>query len=208
MLKPKISEKERIIKSLISTKGLKKSDCSDVIEKICLVPYVFVSDLKKCKKFTVKVCKDNITNIYKELKGVTPRGWNEKYTWQDVNGCFTLCNSSDIFNVAIALAKDERGRFVDPRTSNSHCIVLHEMGHAVDYLYKISNSKSFKIARNKDFDRLTPYLKQEGKPGQEETFAEVFARFYGDCDYLKEELPNLYNYFLTLTYKIKPDQQL
>lgn len=206
--KIKISQKERILRSVICVKGIKKSDCSDVIEKLCLVPYVFVSALKDCKNFKINICKDNITNIYKELKSITPRGWDKKYSWDDVNGCFASCDHTDNFNVSIALTKDERGYLIDVNKTGSHCVVLHEMGHAVDHLYRISNSKKFKNVRRKDFDRLTPYLKQEGEAGLLETFAEVFARFYGDCDYLKEELPNLYNYFLMLTVDINPDQQL
>ena len=80
----------------------------------------------------------------------------------------------------------------------SRNVVLHEAGHAVDAHAPAdlkSSSPAFNDARNKDYNSLSPYEQQPGAAGQEETYAESIAEYYGGNEKYAETHPNIYNHW-------------
>lgn len=97
------------------------------------------------------------------LKGVTPRGWPEHLTWDIVAGGY-----------------NNLSRAVMAGVGDSGCVslMLHEYGHAVGGLLELDNSPELKQIHKEIYDKLDPYLQQDGpggKVGCQELFAEGFG---------------------------------
>lgn len=100
--------------------------------------------------------------------GQQPRGWQPGATWEGVPGAYNP-NSKSVVAGA--------GRH------GSHSVVLHELGHAIGGLMRFEKHKDIDAAHRRLFDKLPPYLKQDGPggaAGKQEFFAEVFATYVKD----------------------------
>lgn len=137
----------------------------------------------------VWVCKNSVTEIRADLRGVRPRGWPVGKTWDNVPGLFDPGNNRTIIAT--------RGGVV-PATGDghgSHNLVIHEVGHAVDHNSAASNSPAFVASRDADKAGLSAYEKQAGTAGKEETYAESMGRYYGGDATDKANNPNLNEYW-------------
>ncbi|MFD8249620.1 hypothetical protein [Nocardia sp. NPDC059691] len=102
-----------------------------------------------------------VTDVLPELRGVTPRGWPRKKTWDGVPGLYN---------------KSTR-RVVLGGRGKHDCVSLavHETGHAFDRaIGNASESVEFRKLYDK-MDTREPYFAQPGNAGREETFAEGLA---------------------------------
>jgi hypothetical protein len=187
---PKVALK-KAAESLVETGGTADDGDKDVVVKELLkIPLVALSQLKK-KGVKVVVCRNSVTEIKTELKGVRPRGWPAGKTWDAVPGLY----DGGAKRVIIATRK---GRVPPPGDGHgSHNLVLHEVGHAIGETVSKGSEEDpkFIAARNKDKARLDAYEGQAGTAGIEETYAESFGRFYGKDPADKKAYPNLHKYW-------------
>jgi hypothetical protein len=144
------------------------------------------------------VCRGSITEYRTDLRGVHPRGWPPGATWDTVPG------ANDPGTNEVIIATIGHGTAAGPHvpaTGEGHGssnLVLHEAAHAVDGNHSgPSNSMgaAFNNARNADTATLSRYESLAGTTGQEETYAESAARYYGDDSNDAANHPNLHNYW-------------
>lgn len=147
-------------------------------------------------------CRDSVTDYCTELKGVKPRGWPPGATWDSVPGVYDPTRRV----VVVSTAKSSGGGRHVPGPGEGHSahnLALHELGHALDYLKAVpdarSSGRTFDAAYDADRKSLEKlketYLLQSGDAGNEESFAESFARYFGGAATFKKELPHLYAYW-------------
>jgi hypothetical protein len=102
-----------------------------------------------------------VTDVMTELRGVTPRGWPDGTTWDNVPG---LHDPST--NRVILGGQGAHG---------SGSLAVHETGHALDHaMGDASDSVEFRQLYDK-MGTTNPYLAQPGVAGRQETFAEGLA---------------------------------
>jgi hypothetical protein len=121
----------------------------------------------------------HMSDIYPELKGVTPRGWRKGSTWDEASGGYKVASKE----IAITeYKKGYGGRFL--KSGDTRDVFPHEYGHAVDRSYmpgrNFSNDDLFVKAYNKDVEALSgdeyvEYFLQSGSAGRQETFAQLFS---------------------------------
>jgi hypothetical protein len=183
--------KQAVAESLVEAGGTAgDSDKALVVAELIIVPLPALNALKK-KGVKVVVCRGSVTEIRKDLKGVRPRGWPEGKTWDSVPGL----SDPNTNRVIIAI---RNGRV--PPTGDghgAHNLVLHEVGHAIGDAVPSGGvtDPKFVAARNKDKSRLDAYEGQTGDAGVQETYAESFARFYGNDPADAKTYPNLHAYW-------------
>lgn len=68
---------------------------------------------------------------------------------------------------------------------------------AIDDAVAGNRDPAFRAARTADAANLSAYEGQAGRPGLEETYAESFARFYGNNSDDAALYPNLHAYWAT-----------
>ncbi len=145
-----------------TTPAATRADIDAVLQELSLVPPAVLDQLAR---YGVKivVCHDTITEHLTELAGVRPRGWPPGSTWDDVPGL----HLPGRYEVVVA-AEIKRDR-----------TVLHELGHAFDYVtaLKLRQSDAYTTARDADHARLGGYFAGHSPAADEETFAESFAQF-------------------------------
>ncbi len=155
----------------------------------------------------IVVCRGSITEHRTDLAGVHPRGWPAGSTWDSVPGVF----SSDRNELVIATTGHgtPAGAHV-PATGEGHGssnLVLHEGAHGIDHNGPAgvnSGSSGFNAARTADAPTLSAYENQPGAAGQEESFAESAARYYGGDPNDAANHPNLNNYWAGDPYAPPP----
>lgn len=147
----------------------------------------------------VVVCRGSVTDYLTDLKGVHPRGWRAGATWDNVPGDYRRTTNEVV--IAVIGHRTAAGPHV-PRTGEGHGsfnMVLHESTHAIDRQPFGSPPRNsdpdFQAARTADFASLTPYQKQPGDAGLEETYAESAARFFGGDPTDAVNHPNLHAYW-------------
>lgn len=146
----------------------------------------------------IVVCRGSITEYRTDLRGVRPRGWPAGSTWDTVPGVF----NGDRNELVIATTGHgtPAGAHV-PATGEGHGsanLVLHEGAHGIDHNAPAganSSSAGFNAARNSDSGTLSPYESQAGTAGQQETYAESAARYYGGDPNDAAAHPNLHNHW-------------
>src|SRR5581483_6677112 len=147
----------------------------------------------------VVAARGSVTDFYTDLQGVQPRGWDAGRTWDEVPG---VARGRQIV-IATTGQGTAQGTHV-PVTGEGHGsynMTLHEIGHGVDSWPGSSSSNvlsqrpDFLAARQLDANTLSTYESQAGGAGPSETYAESFARFYGDDPTFPTERPNLYRLF-------------
>ncbi len=184
-------------KSLTRTAG--KGEASDVdlvVAELEKWPAETIMALE-AQATKVVVCRGSITDYRTDLKGVTPRGWPPKSTWDTVPGVCT----SDRNEVVIAVIGHASGKPHVAQTGEGHGsvnLVVHESGHAVDLCTgDVSRSKQarFQAARTKDLKTLSAYESQPDPAGTEETWAESAARYYSKDPGDAKAHPNLHAFW-------------
>jgi len=125
----------------------------------------------------VNVCRGSVTDARPDLRGVHPRGWPAGSVWDNVPGA-TIGN--DIF---VATTGHPANPHIPPNGEGhgSANMMFHEIFHGIDNTGvggHRSTAADFNNARTTDIGSLTPYQRQPGAAGQEETYAESAARFY------------------------------
>ena len=174
------------------------ADKKVVAAELIKIPLVALTALKT-KGVKVVVCRNSVTEIRTDLKGVRPRGWPAGKSWDTVPGL----NDPDKNRVIIAT----RGGKVPP-TGDGHGavnLVLHEVGHAIGDAVPQGGvaDPAFITARDADKAKLDRYEGQAGNAGVRETYAESFARFYaGDPDDAKTS-PHLHAYWVSNPFVAK-----
>lgn len=138
----------------------------------------------------VVVCRNSVTEIRTDLRGVRPRGWPEGRTWDNVPGL----NDPSGNRVIIAT---RNGRIPPPGDGHAASnLVLHEVGHGIDdAVGGGSNTEEFQTARTADQAHLSSYFLQAGAPGLRETYAESLARFYNNDPTDAATYPHLHAYW-------------
>ena len=145
---------------------------------------------------------DYVTNALPELKGVRPRGWPPGSTWDQVEGLAITGRAYVTERVRSPSGRSAKGR-------GPH-VIMHEVGHALDYLAgQLSESKEFlaaykadaaKLSRSKKSSALFGYLLQDGVAGPSEAFAELFAgvlqqgMFSKDPEFYRQAWPKSFGY--------------
>jgi uncharacterized Zn-binding protein involved in type VI secretion len=161
------------------------------LELTKLPPYI-LEKLKE-KGTRVVVCRGSVTEHLTHLRGVHPRGWPPGKTWDAVPGLHSPSRNE----VVIATI----GHPGDPHVPKSgeghgsHNLVVHEVSHAYDHATNGSASTAFNDARNSDINTLSAYETQPGAAGQEESFAESSARYFGGDASDAQTHPKLHEYW-------------
>jgi hypothetical protein len=177
------------------------ADLDAVARAAALLPG-FVLSLFEREMVRIVACRGGVTDFERDLRGVTPRGWDGTgRTWDNVPGTFF----KERKRVVIATIDQGGARIVPTRASGLHGsdnLVVHESLHGYDYMgnHAVIDDPAFESARQADWDKLGAYEKQDGQAGREETFAESGARFLAAPDALEKDWPNLYGY-----WRLKPD---
>ncbi len=202
---PEYAKKLAVARSLIKLGGhADKSDGPLVVAEMMKMPKEALDILAE-KKSRVVVCRDNVTDYKKDLKGVRPRGWPPGATWDNVPGA-NLQGDNEVV-VAITGHGTKEGAHV-PKTGEKHGsanLVIHEIMHAVDLNARKpgekarSDSEDFTKARTSDASKLSAYENQAGDAGRQESYAETAARYYGadkkGKEQMKKELPHLFQFW-------------
>ena len=172
------------------------ADMDAVARMAALLPDFVMSRFER-KKVRIIACRGAVTDFERDLRGVTPRGWEGTgRTWDQVPGTYF----QDRKRVVIATIDDRGTRIVPTKASGLHGsenLVVHESLHGFDYLgnHAVIDDPAFKAARDRDLAKLGAYEKQDGRPGREETFAESGARFVAAPTLLAADWPNLHAYW-------------
>lgn len=138
----------------------------------------------------VVVCRNSITEVLTNLRGQTPRGWeNTGKTWDDVPGAGDDGNGRTVIAV-------RNGR-IPPQGDGHNAInlVMHEVAHGIDRSFNQSGTPEFQAARTADRASLSTYESQAGTAGLEETYAESFARFHAHDPNDATTYPRLHAYW-------------
>lgn len=175
-----------------------EADAALVLDELMQLPTCVLRQLHD-QGTTVQVGRGSVTDCRTDLRGETPRGWPPGSTWDNVPGLFSPAQNT--VTVATRGHGTESGAGVPP-TGDGHGsanLVLHEVGHAIDHQAgqppARSCDASFNAARDQDLAGLSVYERQAGTAGQQETYAESLARYYGNDPDDPTDHPNLHAYW-------------
>lgn len=118
----------------------------------------------------------NILEARPELKGNKPRGYIHGGDYNNCPGLFMPADKTILVAEKASIGSSPYQRNVWVAST-----MLHEMGHAVDYMKLATNSEEFKTAYDEDNHRLTNELRNEfyyytqNDAGGPELFAQLFA---------------------------------
>ena len=172
-----------------------RDDLDAVALNAALLPAFVVRRFEK-KRIRIIACRGSVTDVQKDLRGVTPRGWPAGKTWDNVPGAYF----PDKKRVVIATIASGGLRTVPTKASGLHGsenLIVHESLHGYDYIrsHKPLKDKGFVAARNADFGKMGPYERQDGRAGLEETFAESGARFVTAPEAMRAAWPSLHAFW-------------
>jgi len=135
------------------------------------------------------VGKGNVTDFPEnaDLKGVTPRGWPKDLTWETAEGM----GGNPTF-----IGTRQKNRISD----RLRYVAQHEFGHLFDNatgIMRFSDSEKFQSLHTKYKSKLSPYEKQAGFAGLQETFANKFSDYFdgpSSNNLLKKNFPDVWDY--------------
>jgi hypothetical protein len=189
---------DEAVRRIIVTGGTgDQDDLNTVARSAALLPLV-VLDRLAARKVRLVACRSSVTDFEKDLRGVTPRGWElTGRTWDSVPGAY-FPNRKRVVIATIGSGGAQIVPGPDSGLHGSHSLTAHETLHGFDHVsgYPSHSEARFRTAREADLDRLDAYERQAGEAGLEETYAESGARFYVDGEALKADWPALHAYWL------------
>ena len=167
-----------------------EADRQAVVTEMIKIPLPALEALKR-KGVKVVVCRNSVTEIREDLRGVRPRSWPEGKTWDTVPGL------NDPANKRVIIAT-RNGQV--PPTGDGHGaanLVLHEVGHAIGDAVATGgvDDARFIAARDADKARLDDYEGDANPAGVRETYAESFARFHSNDPNDAATYPHLHAYW-------------
>jgi Pro-Pro endopeptidase len=177
---------------LLPEESFDQKEAASIISRIDSLPE---SMLKKAARegITVKLFEGKLTDnsSARHLRGITPRGYKNDTTWDEVPGM------GGAKTVLVKIGSSEKGK-----GHGSVNLELHELAHSIDrYVY-------YEIRSDEKFLRVWEQEKNELFPGRayfltypEEYFAEAFALFYLGGEYrmeLKQKAPATYRFIKNL----------
>lgn len=177
------------------------ADAALVAARLAVFPEAVLGRLQRSRT-KVRACRNSVVDHLTRLQGERPRGWPPGSTWDSVPGVFY----PDTNEVVIAIKGHEPGEEPHvPSTGEgegSVDLVVHETAHGLDMgggTRFLSASPAFIAARNADLGQLTQYELQSSPAGEQETFAESAARFYGLTD---GAMPALHSYWSNIASQL------
>jgi hypothetical protein len=183
---------------LVVTGGSGRAEDLEAVAKEAALLPAFVMNRFEKKKVRIIACRESVTDFERDLRGVTPRGWDATgKTWDDVPGAYFPGRKRV---VVATIDGGGVGRTVPTRETFKHGsenLIVHESLHGFDWIddHKVLKDPRFVSARTGDMAALGTYEKQDGTPGLEETFAESGARFVANPSGLRQHWPNLHAYW-------------
>lgn len=173
---PVVTNHEATARRLVEAGGSADAVDSDLIARQMMrMPPAVLHDLEAAGTRVI-AARDSITDVSRELKGITPRGWPPGKTWDDVPGGFDITR-----NQVIVATREWAGKREIAINHGSWNVVAHESGHALDRArgWESRNNPAFQKAYQADVSRgkLSSYLTQPGTAGAEESYAESFAAY-------------------------------
>lgn len=155
--------KLKVLDGILKVQDYANPEVKKLVGQLNVYPSNILTSLKNEGLKEIEIA--NLTTPYmagnEDLKGVQPRNWPQGSTWEEVPGAYNPNNKTV---VAGAAAKH-----------GSEALLIHETGHAVGDLLGFNNSSEVKSAHKRLYDKLNPYLKGEGAPGNEAGRQELFA---------------------------------
>lgn len=157
-----------------------------------------------------------LVDVRPDLAGVHPRGYPPGYTWENVDGA--AFRGEKIIAIAQTCIHRATGKPFSINLNRSVGVALHEYGHALDDVLNATAANDFISAYNSDLVaidkiRLTDdekmdfdYMRQAGRAGREEVFAEIFAGLHGGKTASVDAVllfPNTVRYMQTLIKGMK-----
>lgn len=140
-------------------------------------------------------CRGSVVDHFPDMSGKRPREWPADKTWDIVPGAYV----PNKHTVVVATIAGAGGRIVPPFGvgHGSASLAIHEMLHGLDYSVSglVSGKRSFRDAWSEDRDVLKIGYFKHPVSGPEESFAESGARSFGRAGILKDEWPNLRDYW-------------
>lgn len=171
-------------------------DVEAVAREAALLPD-FVMRCFERQAIRIVACHHSVTDVERDLAGVTPRGWDGTgKSWDDVPGTYF----DDRKRVVIATIAASGRRVVPTSASGLHGsanLVVHESLHGYDYARKHRplGDRQFLSARESDLANLGSYERQKGRAGLEESFAESGARFVADSTAMARSWSHLFGWW-------------
>ena len=155
--------KLKVLDGILKVQDYGNPEVKKLVSQLNVYPTNILTSLKNEGLKEIEIA--NLTTPFmagnEDLKGVQPRNWPQGSTWEEVPGAYNPNNKTV---VAGAAAKH-----------GSEALLIHETGHAVGDLLGFNNSSEVKSAHKRLFEKLNPYLKGEGGPGNEGGRQEMFA---------------------------------
>jgi hypothetical protein len=184
--------------ALVTTAGsADAADAALVADEVDKFPSTTLSALSTLGSRFV-VCRGSVTDYLTTLRGVRPRGWPPGSTWDTVPGLNDSSRSETV--IAVIGHGTAAGAHV-PLTGEGHGsynLVLHEGSHGVDLNGQVtarSTAPNFLASRTADIGTLSAYETQAGDAGQQETYAESGARYFGSDPNDATQHPTLHAYW-------------
>ncbi|HYK73054.1 MAG TPA: toxin [Pseudoneobacillus sp.] len=195
-IKPKIQLDHIVI---LPETSFNQQEAAKVISRLSLLPDFLLDQIKE-QGIVVKLFEGKLTEnpTASHLRGVIPRGYHSKTTWDDVPGI------GGGKTVLVKIGASEKGK-----GHGSVNLELHELAHSIDHfiLHEVKYNRSFLDAWEKERSVLFPGTSYF-LLFPEEYFAETFAMYYLN-DETKETLyqraPQTYEFIKSMDGKIEPN---
>lgn len=176
-----------------------QQEAAKVISRLSVLPDYLLDQINQ-QGIVVKLFEGKLTEnpTASHLRGVIPRGYQSKTTWDDVPGI------GGGKTVLVKIGSSEKGM-----GHGSVNLELHELAHSIDHfiLHEVKYNRSFLDAWEKERAILFPgnsyFLLFP-----EEYFAETFAMYYLNNETKKtlyQHAPQTYEFISSLNEKSKPN---
>lgn len=155
--------KLKLLDGILKVQDYDKPEVKKLVSQLDVYPTNILSSLKNEGLKQIEIAHLTTPDMAgnEDLKGVQPRNWPSGSTWEEVPGAYNPNNKTVVAGTA---AKH-----------GSEALLIHETGHAVGDLLGFNDSSELKSAHKRLFDKLNPYLKGIGEPGNQAGRQELFA---------------------------------
>ena len=183
-------DRERAAKALIRRgTGAGDPDYEAVFEHVRKVALPLLTKLYD-DGVRLTIVRGSVAEYWPDLKGVRPSGHPKRSTWGYVRTAYSALDRE------LIIATGAPGRGPKKLAPPPGSLLLRELGRAVDHALGKGTPLSVRTpelleAWEKDRPRLDPFHAQPGPVGIEETFADLFSRFFRGDRQLPALLPEL-----------------